>query len=193
MSEAEKVERVVRGGATMFPRESPRPKPLELSEVMKGFLVPGIRGPLLAIMVTKACHPYYVRWLKSFLERGGTEAAAFANGITAVHTSIYLSMFAFFEIFGKYDWLHQYQLPRTPAQEPTFKMKMRVLFEFFVSTIWNHFFILPHAHSLFKRMGMPDGLSPLPSFLKMFGHFCFANIFNMIGFGLVHCVNPLFS
>ena len=75
--ETEKVQRVVRGGATMYPQESPRPPPLAFSEVFLEFLTCSIRGPLLAVAVTKLIHPQYLQWYKRHLARGGTDSSAF--------------------------------------------------------------------------------------------------------------------
>ena len=184
--EKEKVQRVVRGGATKFPRENPRPQPLPFSVVFKEFVICTIRGPLIAAVLTKAAYPSYARWLKTYLANGGSESGAFTLAMGGIHNAIYLASFAFFEVGGKSEWLHQYQLPRTPAQEPTFKMKARTIFEFFVSAVLNHFILLPSVFKLFKKFGMPDGTVELPSLLKIFGQFVFASVFNRFGFAFAH-------
>jgi len=184
--ETAKVERIVRGGATMNPRENPRPKPVPLSEILMQFAIPCVRAPTLAVLLTKLLHPAYVRWTKAHLANGGTEISALVNVLSGIHVSIYLSMFAFFEIFGQTEWLNQYQLPRTPAQEPTFKMKLRVLIEFVISGFLNQFIIVPQGLKLFKWFGMPDALSPLPSALKMYTTFLMAYLFNSITFACAH-------
>jgi hypothetical protein len=184
--EKEKVQRVVRGGATMSPQESPRPPPVPFLEVLQEFITCAIRGPALATLATKAVHPFYQRWYQQHLAKGGTDVSAFTWAMGSVHASIYVACFLFYEIGGKTEWLHQYQLPRSKAQEPSMKMKIRTIIEFFVSLVGSHFIALPGAYKLFRKLGMPEGSTPLPSMWKMFAHFSFSYMFNRIMFGIVH-------
>lgn len=184
--EKEKVQRVVRGGATMYPQENPRPAQLPFAEVFKGFMIPGIRGPALAVLVTKLVEPYYQKWLQRYLANGGTDVGAFVRGTTGVHTAVYMAMYVLFEIGGRTEWMHQYQLPRTSAQEPTWSMKLRTLAEFMLTTVLQFFIVAPTGYKLFKKFGMPDASSPLPSVLKMFLQFSFSYYFNRIMFACAH-------
>ena len=170
----------------MYPQESPRPPPVPFSEVLKEFLTCAVRGPALATLVTKLVHPYYQRWYQQHSTRGGTDVSAFTWSMNSIHAVIYLSRFLFYELGGKTEWLHYYQLPRSKAQEPSTKMKLRTILEFAVSILGSHFFALPAAYKLFRKLGMPEGSAPLPSALKMFAHFSFSYMFNRIMFGVVH-------
>lgn len=182
----EEVQRIVRGGATMFPQENPRPKPLEFKVVLLNFLHAALRGSFFASLATSLVYPYYLKWIKIHLNKGGTEMSAFVKLITFIHVSIYFGMYSFLEVGGRFDFLHQYQLPRTPAQEPTLKMKLHAAFEFITSAILSYYFFLPRGFLLMKKRGMPDGTSILPSFSTMYFHFVLAYCFNRINFAIAH-------
>lgn len=182
----QQVERVVRGGATMFPRESPRPKPLEWAPLLQNFVVETIRGPAIAAVFTQLTYPKFAEFVRG--RYGGDEQKIFVATMTASHVAIYSAMFAFFEGLAHTEWLHQYQLPRTPAQEPTWKMKLKVLQEFAVGQVLNYLVVLPWAHGFFTNYGgkFPSVFSPLPSLGKMMLQFALCLHFNQFLFAAAH-------
>jgi sterol desaturase/sphingolipid hydroxylase (fatty acid hydroxylase superfamily) len=106
--------------------------------------------------------------------------------MTKLHVVIYLGMFSFFEFAQKNAWLSQFQLARTPAQEPTWAMKLKVLKEFGVSTAVNHFVGMPLAFMMMTKFGMPDHLAKLPSAVALFKHFSLSYMIAQNGFYFAH-------
>lgn len=165
----EAVTRVLRGGATAFPKETPRPPALPFLPILRNFIVETIRGPMIAAVLIKLTYPTFIRVVKRM--HGTNERGIFVTTMTIVHVLLYANMFAFFELFGKTRWLRQYKLARTPAQEPTWAMKSRVLKDFVIGTVVNYVAVLPIGHYLFTRFGgMPSVYSKLPSLWKVYLH-----------------------
>lgn len=181
----ESVDRVVKGGATMFPVEAPRPPPLKTSTVVLNTMKCILRRATICSLITKLLYPSYRKWFAAHLARGGTEATAFSSQINAIHTSIYLGMFAFFEFCDRTGFLNEYHLARTPSQIPTVQMKFRTLAEFAFNTLVN-LYMARFIYPVFQYFGVPSGNSDLPPMWRLICNFAMGDVFNNFTFAILH-------
>lgn len=184
-TEEKNVERIVKGGATAFPREDPRPEPMNITEAFIEYVKCAIRLPALCTLSTVLVYPYYKSWLEKFLARGHTMRQAFAISLLASHLSLYFGMFGFFEICDRFKIFRKYKLLRLASQEPAFPMKVRTMIELTAGQVLNYFLAMK-LWDFLEKLGAPHGTAPLPSYGSMFFSFFLTYTVNKFGFSAAH-------
>jgi sterol desaturase/sphingolipid hydroxylase (fatty acid hydroxylase superfamily) len=173
------------------PRIYPRPKYISLYSTICQILRNTVwQSGVIGTVLTVACYPLYIPFytaLKAALGEYGNDAAMFAILLTLVHVVTYITINGTFAVYDHYGYYQEFKLSRKPYMAPKKGLIVKALLEAAVGQLVlgpiGAYYLL---FSVFKKYGMLDFNSPLPTPLSIFTTFCIAHLFNGIAFYFAH-------
>eukprot|EP00512_Aurantiochytrium_limacinum_P010111 CAMPEP_0171558494 /NCGR_PEP_ID=MMETSP0960-20121227/12045_1 /TAXON_ID=87120 /ORGANISM="Aurantiochytrium limacinum, Strain ATCCMYA-1381" /LENGTH=326 /DNA_ID=CAMNT_0012109335 /DNA_START=27 /DNA_END=1004 /DNA_ORIENTATION=+ len=166
------------GGATSWPQLDPRPTYPAWGKWIYKTTVAYTRAPLLLALSCKATYPLYACLVKLLRSKGLSDAIIFGLFTCVTHSCSYSIFNGFFAACDRLKILQQYKLQAGRAQTPSNKLIQQTLFEAFLGQFVLGPILAVASFRVFRKMGMPELTSSLPSLLELYKSFVLAHLFN---------------